>query len=185
MKNFLKRLSQVLFLPAIFSFLGSIGGSQYADKGIRRFGIPGLTFILSLLKYLKMFPENIWLITIMFGSFVLSLGYGIPSENDPKPSKLGTFWYKVFKGNKTLTNIFTRGTVGLLFSLTLLVLPFFNGQWLIYLIGALSIILTYAFVSWRNLGSIKIGKYILCVSDMILYAVIGFVISSLIYGRIQ
>jgi hypothetical protein len=180
MKNFLKRLSQLLFIPTIFSFLGSIGGSQYADKGIRRFGLPGLTLILAIVKYYNLFPDCLWLITVMFGSFVLALGYGVPSQND-LGSKLGRFWYKIFKGNKTLTNIFTRGTVGVLYCLTLISIPLLNHQWLIYILGSICIISAYAFISWRNLGSVKIGKYTLCYSDVILYGVIGLVTSTLIY----
>lgn len=42
---------------------------------------------------------------------VLTLGYSIPDVNDPDEDGLGNFYYKLFKGNHKMANIFTRGTI--------------------------------------------------------------------------
>lgn len=80
-----------------------------------------------------------------------------------------------------LCNITTRGTIGLLVGLSLFSIPIIKGNWLIYLIGCLSIILGYGLLSWRDLGVIKMGDYYLLKSDLITYGIIGLVSGVLIY----
>lgn len=172
MKQFFKKILGKLGIISLIAFLGAIGGSANASKGIRRFGISGTTMVLAFLRYFTLFPKNLFFISIMFGSFILSLGYGIPSAND-KGSDIGRFWYKIFKENKTLTNIFTRGTIGFLYCLTLLSIPIIIGNWWIYFGGMITVICAYSFISWKNLGSVQMGKYTVCYSDVILYGIIG------------
>lgn len=156
------------FIPLLGGLLGAIGGS--GNKPARRIGIP-----VTLAGYAYSNTQNLWVVTICSMIGALSLGYGIPSydivyirngdtvreelELTDKGSALGRFFYKLFKGNHILADIFTRGTCGLLIALSLLSLPIIKGNWIIYGIGSLGIILTNALLSWRNLGTFKLfGK---------------------------
>jgi len=146
------------FIPLLGGLLGAIGGS--GDKPARRIGIP-----VTIAGYAYSNLHNLWVITIFSMIGALSLGYGIPDDNyltDPtkdKGSSLGRFFYKLFKGNHKLADIFTRGTCGILVALSLLSLPIIKGNWIVYGIGSLGIILTNALLSWRNLGTFKLfGK---------------------------
>jgi hypothetical protein len=146
------------FIPIFGGVLGAIGGS--GNKGARRVGIP---VILAGYAYSRV--ENIYVVTICSMIGALSCGYGIPDENyltDPtkdKGSALGRFYYKLFKGNHVLADIFTRGTVGVLIALSLISIPILKDNWIIYGVCSLGIILTNALLSWRNLGTFKLfGK---------------------------
>jgi len=93
-------------------------------------------------------------------------------------STLGRFFYwKICKQNHRLADICTRGTIGLLLTLNMLSIPLLKGNWLVYILAGLGIILTEALVSWRALGQIVVnmGKktvYLLW-SDIINYGLIG------------
>jgi hypothetical protein len=146
------------FIPIFGGILGAIGGS--GNKGARRIGIP-----VMLAGYAYSRLENIYVITICSMIGALSLGYGIPDVdylidgNGDKGSFLGRFYLKLFKSNHKWADIATRGTIGLLIALSLLSLPLIKGNWIVYGIGSLGIILTNALLSWRNLGTFKLfGK---------------------------
>jgi len=146
------------FIPLLGGLLGAIGGS--GNKPARRIGIP-----VTLAGYAYSNTQNLWVITICSMICVLSIGYGIPDVDyliDPtkdKGSFLGRFFYKLFKGNHVLADIFTRGTCGLLIALSLISIPIIKDSWMIYGGCSLGIILTNALLSWRNLGTFKLfGK---------------------------
>lgn len=172
--NFLKNTG-IAFILAI---LGCIGGQGV--KMARRIGIPIILTILALVE-----TKNLWVLTIMFQSLFLSMGYGIPDVND-EGSALGRFWYKIFKGNTILTNIFTRGSIGFGLSLSLLILPILNNNWLYYIIGSLGIILVWAINSWRGYGSFTLklfGKNYECLKvDFVTYLVTAICELLVIYG---
>jgi hypothetical protein len=143
------------FIPIFGGILGAIGGS--GNKGARRVGIP-----VTIAGYAYSNTHNLWVITIFSMIGALSLGYGIPDDNyliDPtkdKGSSLGRFFYKLFKGNHVLADIFTRGTIGGLIALSLISIPIIKGNWIIYGGCSLGIVLTNALLSWRNLGVYKL-----------------------------
>jgi len=133
--------------------LGALGGADKISKSWRRIGIPLL--ITGIAYYVT---ESILVLTIMFMSFPLSKGYGIPDETD-EGSSLGRFYYKLFKGNHFFADTFTRGTIGLIIGLSLISIPIITKNWLIYSIGVGIITLINAFLSWQNLGTYKLfGK---------------------------
>lgn len=96
------------------SILWAIGG-RFGHK-YRVFGVPICSYgaVISV-------THNWWAIVpgVLTGA-ILSIGYGIPDVIPPfdEGSALGRFWFKVFKGNAFLANLFTRGTIyGLLLTL--------------------------------------------------------------------
>lgn len=143
------------FIPILGGLLGAIGGS--GNKPARRIGIP---FITAGYAYSNL--HNLWVVTIFSMIGALSIGYGIPDENfltDPTKdsgSTLGRFFYNLFKKNHLLADIFTRGTIGFLIALSLLSIPIIKGNWIVYGVCSVGIILTNALLSWRNLGVYKL-----------------------------
>ena len=105
-------------------------------------------------------------------SGVFSLGYGLPGPSDPKPSKLGAFFLNLCKGNRFWANTLTRGIIGILTALSMISIPIINKNWLIYGLCSLGIILTWAIVSWRSLGTYYLWKKPLLWSESILYGLI-------------
>ena len=182
MKDLFKKISQFfgnLGIITLGAFLGAISGQGM--KWLRRFIFP-LIFTLYALYVVRSW----WCITIYCMAGVLSIGYGIPELNGivtlsiPKyfsdeGSVLGRFWYRKFNGDTMWANIFTRGTVGLLISITMLSVPILTNNWVSYFLGSVGIILIWALVSWKGFGEIPVklfGKtYNLLKVDLVTYAV--------------
>jgi len=89
------------------------------------------------------------------------------------------FFRKYFDRQKAhrVADYFTRGTVGCLISLSFLVVPILKGNWIVYILGALGIVLVYFLISWRDFGTyeikIKNNTYYLLIVDIINYGVLG------------
>ena len=152
-----KKLISLLFFGTLGGLLAGLGGTDGVSKGVRRFGIPAIITLFALFTL-----HNTGCITIMLMSFALSLGYGTPSISD-SGSRLGRFWESIFhyhvllktpecRRNKLLTDILTRGTIGLLLTLSMLIVPILSNKWLLYGVFTVIVVITWSFVSWRNLG---------------------------------
>jgi len=161
-KNTIKKLSS-LFIPFFGGIFGALGGADNSSKKFRRILIP-----LALFGYAFIQLENIYTITILSLIGVLSMGYGIPDNTD-EGSFLGRLWYKLFKQNHFLSDIFTRGTIGLLESLCLISIPIIKHNWIIYLFCSLGIILVNSLISWRNWGQYELFNKKLNWSETITY----------------
>jgi hypothetical protein len=179
--EWIKKLSKFTSIAFVISFLGSIGGSKNSRKAIRRYGIPGITFLLAFVKTISLFPANLWLLTLFSGVGVFSLGYGRVTEDDPEPSDLGMFYYKLFPNKPVLQDILIRSTVGIALCVSLLSIPILLRNWVSYLLGAILIMSGYSIVSWRPLGTIEIGRYEFCYSDFVNYGLIGVAINLIIF----
>jgi len=177
----IKKLSKFTSIAFVVSFLGSLGGSQNSSKAIRRYGIPGITFLLAFVKTISLFPVNLWLLTLFSGVGVFSLGYGRVTENDPEPSDLGMFYYKLFPTKPVLQDVLIRSTVGIALCVSLLSIPILLGNWASYLLGVILIMLGYSIVSWRGLGTLAMGQYEFCYSDFVNYGLIGVAINLMIF----
>lgn len=153
----MKKLKKFL-ITIISALVGAVGGQGI--KFLRRYFIPLMLTSLAYFKY-----QNLWVLLLLSLIGCYSLGYGEDS-----------IIRKLFKGN----NYLTRGFISLLKCLSFLILAILSGKWLIYFLGSIAIILTGAFISWRNLGEIKIFKYKLLVVDLIVYGIDGLVGSLLI-----
>lgn len=152
LKNLINKVG-LFSLPLIGGWAGAFAGADKTSKAWRRILIPGL-----LTAYAYSNTESLLVITIMSMAAPISMGYGIPDETD-EGSELGRFWYKIFKGNHKLADIATRGTIGKLIALSLLSIPIIKGNWIIYFVGSLGIILTNSLISWRGFGTFKLfGK---------------------------
>ena len=198
-KDFIFKSFNITGLPIIFGILGSLGGQ--ISKEIRRFGIPCVTTIYAYYIIHQIWLDDLWLITILSQIGVLSIGYGIPEKVTKdymsKPdfyvpdegSFLGRFFDKLFKGNELWTNIFTRGTIGLLMCLTMLSIPILKGSWLSYLVGCVIIVASYSGLSWQGFGEItvKIGKNTIKMLkvDLIHYSIVGYGIIFIIHGFLR
>jgi len=178
----------------VVAFLGALSGQNW--KWLRRYIIPLLVTI-----YAYFLLQNWWVLSCYLMAFPLSLGYGIPEirgfnikanenykiiEYDDKGSAIGRFFYRVFHNSELWANVFTRGTVGLLISLTMLSIPILTGKWFSYFAGSQNIIGIWALLSWRRFGSIPVklfGKtYTLLNVDLTCYAVTACGILTIIHG---
>ncbi len=181
LKNLLVKLSTYC-LPILLAFLGAETGSDNGKKWNRRFIIP-----LSLFGTAYSHLESILTITIMSMMGAFSLGYGIPGVGD-EGSALGRFWSKVVNTKKyltrrTLADIFTRGTIGLLVCATVLSIPIINKNWVVYAGDCLCILLAYSGLSWRGLGRYWLfGKELLW-SETLLYGTISSAVIEMIFVR--
>lgn len=165
-----------LFKYFWFSFvilaMGTYAGSKGTPKEYRRIGIPVVFFIGSLFSY----GFNYWNLTILLQTLSFRLGHGVPSKTD-KGSVLGRFFFKIFKGNLFLTNVFTRGILAFVNCLFLISKPIIKGSWSVYILCSIVITGTFAFVQWRNFGTyeLRLRDRIVycCKSDIICYGVLG------------
>ena len=107
-----------LILAPVCGFLWAWAGADNTSKNWRKLGIGALMAVLGLLFggwwSLLVFP-------LMWGA--TSLGYGTPSPTD-EGSAIGKFWYRATDENKKLSDVLTRGTVGLCYGLALVPLIF-------------------------------------------------------------
>ena len=143
-------------IPFLGGWLGALGGADKSSKLYRRILIPGL-----ITSYAFSCTESLLVILIMTMCVPISKGYGIPDETD-EGSSLGRFFYKLFKGNKLLANIFTRGTLGTWIGVSMFPIPIIKHNWLSYFLGIIAITIINATISWRNLGSYKLfGKQLI------------------------
>ena len=197
MKDLLKKLSQALAsigLIFIVALLGAIAGQ--GPKMLRRFILPSVVTI-----YAYFMLQNWWVLTCYLMTAPLSIGYGIPEkrgffivanenykiiEEPDEGSAIGAFFFKLFKQSELWANVFTRGFVGLLISLTMLSIPILKGTWISFLVGSAMIVGIWGAVSWRGLGETKVkifGKeYALLNDDLIVYAVTACAIVLMVNG---
>lgn len=171
-----KKLIGISIIGIIGGILGALGGAENSSKAYRRWGIPTLLVILSLIVL-----KSLWVIMLFVMVGVLSMGYGVPCPDDPKPSFLGKLFFTLTKGNLYFTNIFTRGTLGALISLVSIVVPLLKGNWLVYVGTSIGIILINALVSWKDLGMFKLFKKDLLWSEAITWGSIISLLSILIF----
>jgi len=153
-------------LPIICGFLGAFGGATGGNKAARRYLIP---LLITGLAYMQ--TESILVLTILSIIGWFSLGYGIPGNED-EGSALGRFYYNLFNRNHFLADIFTRGTIGLLVTLSLISIPIIKHNWFIYILCGLGICSVYSFISWRNLSQYKLFKIQLNWSETLTYGLI-------------
>ena len=167
MKDLLKKILSSIGLIFAVAMLGAIGGQ--GPKEVRRFILPAVVTI-----YAYFMLQNWWVLTCYLMAFPLSLGYGIVSPDDDKPSWLGKIAYKLFPKSQALQNVFTRGIVGKLISLSMLSVPILTHHFLSYAIGSWVIILIWGGNSWRGYGEFPVklfGKtYNLLIVDLVTYA---------------
>ena len=171
-KQILKKLYNKLLALGL---LGAYSGAEGTSKAFRRFGIP-----LLVLAFSGFYLRDMRVFGVLLMSIPFSMGYGIPSYGVDKGSFLGRFYYKLTKQNHYLTNLLTRGTIGLLVSLSLIVIPIIKGNWLIYIIGSLIIIGVYTTLSWRDLGLFEWRGKKLLKSEAILYGTILTVVKWIV-----
>jgi hypothetical protein len=197
LKKLIKNIKFPIFV-FLFSFFGAYAGSHGTSLLWRRAFLPAITTAYAYITLSQQvgFVKALWCISIMSMWGALSLGYGIPDDTYPENpnadsgSDIGRFftllfrqWFDRQKAHR-FADYLTRGAVGLAISTSLLSVSLLIGNWLIYTLGSLGIIISQALISWRGLGSKKIklfGKEVeLCISDIVNYAIIGFCVFAII-----
>ena len=159
----------------ISGLLGALGGAENSNKNFRRIGLP---LFLAGIAWQQL--HNWYIFSIFLMTPILCIGYGIPCEDD-KGSPLGRLFYALFGHNKLLADIFTRGTIGCLLSLTLAPITLIKQNYLLFIVGMLAIIGVFGSLSWRDLGGFEFQRKRLIYSEFIPYAVLGFISLLLIY----
>ena len=99
-------------LASIAGVLWRMGGSGNYSRYYRRMGVASLLSLSCFLKTYSYFSLLIFPIAYM--SF--TLGYGLPSPTDSKPSVLGSFWSKFIK-NEFRLRFMVRVSCGLAYSI--------------------------------------------------------------------
>jgi len=199
--KYLKKLKLPSFV-FLFSFFGAYAGSNGTSLLWRRAFLPTITTVYAyiVIGMNCSWINALWVITIQSMWGALSMGYGIPDDDYPENpssddgSSLGNLFTILFreKFNRIKAHrygdYFTRGTVGLLISLSLLSVPILKGNWIVYGLGSLGIILSQSLISWRGLGNKKVevfGKMIeFQWSDVVNYAIIGLCVFAIITYKI-
>jgi sorbitol-specific phosphotransferase system component IIC len=182
MKDLLKKISQALASVGLI-FVGAIlcawGGQE--KKWFRRFIFPAIVTI-----YAYFLLQNWWVLTIYLMAVPLSIGYGLVSPDDDKPSFLGKIAYKLFPKSQLWQNVFCRGMVGILISLTILSVPILKSDWLSFIVGSVLIIGVWASISWKDFGEMEVKLFEKTVKllkvDLSCYAVTTLGIVTIIHG---
>jgi hypothetical protein len=174
------KIKNIINAPLAFmgGILGALGGSSNSSKLYRRIGFPLLITIIATSKL-----HSLWLFSTTIMVFCFFIGYGIPDNNTgDEGSCLGRFWFKICNGNNFFTNFFTRGSVGILISFSLISIPIIKHNWLIYFLCSSGIFISQALISWMGFGSISFKNKELCISDLINYSIITGLSITLVYA---
>jgi hypothetical protein len=116
----------ILVASLIAGLFGTMGGSDKFSKVWRRYGIPAIVFAVS-----SFLLNTAWTLLVLPLIGALSIGYGIPDEND-KGSAIGAWWYRLTK-DPAMTDICTRATAGVAIVVSVTILPILTGSWLRWL----------------------------------------------------
>ena len=189
------KLLEKIKIPAfafLVGFLRAFGGSSGTSKNWGRIGVALLTTVYT---YAHLYPligllNALWALSVMTMAGAIAMGHGIPDPGYPQDttvdegSTLGRFFYNLFNYNHLYADIFTRGTIGIMITVSLVVIPIFKGNWMLYILCGLGIVISQATISWRGFRVINqnvFGKGVeLLVSDFINWTIIGFLISIII-----
>ena len=140
---FIIKLVFFLLSYIIGALAGSYAGAEGTEKNVRRIGIPVMiTFGAIAVLYIHFGAVAWFALTIMSMCGVFAIGYGIPDDTD-EGSALGKFWYKITNKNHFLADVFTRLTIGIACSVSLLSIPLISNLMVAYLIGCAIIIFHY------------------------------------------
>lgn len=148
-------------------FLGTYAGSHGTSKNWRRIGIPIAISIYGLMSV------GFWGLLGLLTTIPLRMGYGIPSSTD-EGSRFGKFFSK-FTKNERILDILVRGTIGIIFSLTLIYFPIIIGFWDDYLFGSIVIVGGYVLFGALigNEGKIEHKKYQFLLEDVYIYTCVA------------
>lgn len=162
--NKLKKSIIAFFTAITGAILGALGGAEKSSKLFRRIGIPILLLLMGVLF------KNYAAILIALYIPIFYVGYGIPDAND-SGSFLGRFWYKIFSKNSFLADIFTKATIGILFSIILVIIAILqHNAKLLFITVPITILSHVVFGGLiQGLGEIKLFKKKLLGVDLLRY----------------
>lgn len=180
-KGFIVKLS---IIPFLCGLMYAIAGSQNTPKQIRRFGIPILLTLYTLLVL-----KNFWVLLILSQIGVYSIGHGITDDDWPEDplsdqgSSLGSFfvmlfreWFDREKSHK-FADYCVRGIKALLICISTLIIAVIRQNWLVYGVGSTILVIAIASIAWRGLGNktVKIGNkiYSILYVDIVVGSLIG------------
>jgi len=176
--NKTKKSIIAFFTAIIGAILGAFGGAEKSSKLFRRIGIPILLLLVGILF------KNYAAMLVALYIPIFYVGYGIPDSGD-SGSFLGKLWYKLFKKNHFLADIFTKATIGMLFSIVLIIIGILKHNSSFLLITIPITILSHVVFGGliQGLGKIKIFNKELLGVDLLRYFSLTLAAAiQLIYG---
>jgi hypothetical protein len=128
----------IILILSVLCGIASAWTGSGGSKLWRRIFIPGISAVFGVLAL-----WNLWIIAIMARAGAISMGYGMPSKDDPNPSALGQFWYDVFGGELwregydplKKASIFTRGTIGVMKAVSIVPIAIVSGHWILFVLA--------------------------------------------------
>lgn len=165
----IKTIYQCIWGGMFCGLFGALGGAEDGNNAYRGILIP---IFLIVMAWFHLKNPYILYLSILFATFTIGYGHTSP---------LRLFYEKLFKGNQFYTNIATRGTLGKLMAMSLVIIPIIKQNWILYGIVSFMIVNTYAWISWRTLRSFYFWKIFLIESEFWTYFVLGIGASLLIY----
>ena len=168
----------IVLVPITGGILGALGGASNSSKTYRRVMLPIL-----LTTYAFSQITTVWVLIIMSIAAWFSMGYGVPDESD-SGSALGRLVYRITKQNHFITDVVVRGIIGVLVSLSLIIVPILLKNWTAYIVLSSIIIAVYSIFSWRNLGTYRLFGKDLLWSETMVYSIISLAVVVLTYWRV-
>ena len=165
----IKTIYNCIWAGMFCGLFGALGGAKDGNNAYRGILIP---IFLIAMAWFQLRTPYILYICALFATFTIGYGHTSP---------LRLFYEKICKNNQFYTNIFTRGTLGIIMCLPLIIIPLIKQNWILYVIVSFMIINTYAWISWRTLRSFYWWKLKLIESEFWTYFSIGLGASLLIY----
>jgi len=138
-----------LLITIILAITGGIfwrmGGSGNYSRYWRRIGVALLLTFLCFIRTFSLY--SLLVLPIAYLSFCL--GYGLPSADDPIPSKLGEFFSRYIK-NRFWLQMIVRGICGFAYSLSFIVWGILTHNFLWMGIGMIVITLVTPLITILN-----------------------------------
>lgn len=182
--SFIVKLVFSLGIGLLGGMLGAWGGADGTSKAWRRVGLTILYTVYGILML-----RSFWALSIGLVFIPLTFGYGIPDpityDKPDKGSNIGRFWYKVFKiypeyKRHFRADLATRSTVALIIMTSIIIVPILKGNWGQYFLYGLAVVSTFAFLSWRGMGTFEFCGKKLGWAEMVVWSITTFSIIKII-----
>lgn len=168
----------LVIIPIAAGLLAAWAGAEGTSKLWRRLGVPLLT-VISGFFILKTIAAAF----LLARALPMTLGYGIPDATD-KGSAIGQFWHKIFKGQETLTAIYTRATIAAIECASIIIIPLATGHWAAYAIACEAIIATHILFGAiiGKEGTFKFFGKTLLVEEFLIHGANTLIINILLFA---
>lgn len=166
----------IILTVLLCAVLGTYSGSRNTKKWPRRYLIP---LTLAVHSSLSLSP---WCMTLMLMAVPLSMGYGIPDDDDDG-STMAAFWYGAMNVPLKWLDFAVRGSIGVLIALTCISIPIVTGNWNTYFFCYFIIVLTYVvFGEWIEREWVLVtDNYTFLSEDFFIYGLTAGAVMGMVY----